>query len=105
MMKPNSHKKEFSSYKLKNNSKNNLKIPIIQHNRPVPQENVNKYNMKTEGQFKKKSQIDYSFDHSIIEGGKDFSIVSNFSDISLGDHETSSSIKSSSLKIVLIIFI
>ena len=88
--------------KFRGNSKQNLKIPIIQHSTGFMKEITkrSKITFKNEVQFKKTPHFDYSFDHSIIEGGKDFSIVSYFSDISLGDQETASSVKSSSVKFV-----
>ena len=88
------HKKDFYS---KYNSNSKLTIPVI--NPKANNENVikNKQSVKIELLSKYK---DMSLDDSIIEGGREFSIISYFSDISLGDQETMVSDNSSKIKIV-----
>ena len=99
------NKKDFySNYTA--NSKQNEKVGFIIHPNRVSNGNVKrgKSTVRINVHSNRISPLEPMFEHSIIEGGREFSIVSLISDISLGDQETMTSEKSTIVKFVIKFF-
>jgi hypothetical protein len=97
------YKKDFYS-KLKVETNFNTFNPINKTKTFQLSSENKKKNIPKNFPSKKVTEINLSFDNSIIEGGNNFSLMSIISDISLGDQETMTSEKSTNTKMVKIVF-